>query len=596
MLVHARQQKQTLFIQRKQELKEMYERKYKLQIDNIDNENNENLKEYEAKVRLQKDSEIQKVQNQEAKQNRDKKQARLQSEISQLQENYKKRLYNFEQILREKYEKETKLIDDEVEGLLDKARQEVENISLNVNNKKDLFKEIEQVQNQEAFAIVESKELEKKILKQRDQNIDYQNKLERTKENYKNAQRTSMQMTEQLKYEIQNTEKQIQNLKARQMVPKPRVHSPDEPVQSKKKLHAKIPQNLTLSKIMKELQEIKSFMITKEEKSYLKGLPQDFNSKAPSKTLLGSNLFEKPSKTEITRGKESNDDFLGNYHQEHDQIQFAKQKLKTDKLTLKRVQEHLLEEQRKFKQEFENFKMAENKSPQRKNNLFAKKEHLNEQVKTLNKDIHMLQDKEELLKTREKALESLKPLVTVKHEKHHSMSVTNVYNQNLSYEDLHSHQNSKQKAKADKGESQFYKRWEKVIENQMDLDVATESENNDVLTDTKQDWRKYSDFNQFSKEFSSQKMDRAPSPVKTGFAYDYQNRIKMLDLKLRSGISGSENDYARKQRNQSTEFRYKMSAVCNQQTQYLNNLKTQLNSQLYERPQSSVTMTASRFL
>jgi len=564
MLVHARHQKQTLFVQRREELKEMSERKYKLQIDKIENENNENLREFEEKLRIQKDSEIQRIKDQEAKQNKEKKQLQLQSEISQLQDNYKKRLYNFEQILREKYEKETKLIDDEVGGLLEKAKQEVENISLNVSNKKDLLKEIEQVQSQEAFAIVESKELEKKILKQRDQNIEYQNKLERTKENYKNAQRTSMQMIEDLRSEIQNTEKQLQNLKAA-----PKL---DEPVQSKKKkIHAKIPQNLTLSKIMKELQEIKSFMITKEEKSYLKGLapPQDFNSKAASR----SNLFEKPSKIESP--------------DELDQIQFAKQKLKTDKLTLKRVQEHLLDEQRKFKQEFENFKMAENKSPQRKNNLLAKKEYLNEQVKTLNKDIHMLQDKEELLKTREKALES----VGKKHEKHHSVSVIN---QNLSYEDLHSHH--KQKTKTDKGESQFYKRWDKVIENQMDLDVGTESENNDVSNDTRQDWKKYSDFNQFSKEFSSQKIERAASPIKTGFAYDYQNRIKMLDLKLRSGISGSENDYARKQRNQSTEFRYKMSAVCNQQTQYLNNLKTQLNSQLYERPQSSVTLTASRFL
>lgn len=281
---------------------------------------------------------------------------------------------------------------------------------------------------------------------------------------------------------------------------------------------------------------------------------------------------------------------MGNYQEELDQIHLAKQQLKTDKLTLKRVQEHLLEEQRKFRQEFDKFKLAENKSPQKKNNLLAKKEYLNEQVKTLNKDIHLLQDKEELLKTREIALENLRPVAGGKHEKHNSgknyprilsnssqVSVTNVYNQNLSYDDLHSHhQQSKQKTKTDKGESQFYQRWEKVIENQMDLDVATESENNDVSNDTKQDWRKYSDFNQFSKEFSSQKIDRAPSPVKTGFAYDYQNRIKMLDLKLRSGVSGSENDYARKQRNQSTEFRYKMSAVCNQQSQYLNNLKTQV--------------------
>ena len=110
MLANARQQKQTLFIQRKEELKEMYERKYKLQIDNIDNENTENLREYEEKVKLQKDSEIQQIKNQEAKQNKEKKQKQLQNEISQLQNNYKKRLDNFEQILREKYEKETKVV------------------------------------------------------------------------------------------------------------------------------------------------------------------------------------------------------------------------------------------------------------------------------------------------------------------------------------------------------------------------------------------------------------------------------------------------------------------------------------------------------
>ena len=43
------------------------------------------------------------------KQNKDKKQTQLQNEISQLQDNYKKRLFNFEQVLREKYDKETKV-------------------------------------------------------------------------------------------------------------------------------------------------------------------------------------------------------------------------------------------------------------------------------------------------------------------------------------------------------------------------------------------------------------------------------------------------------------------------------------------------------
>ena len=112
MLVHAKQQKQSLWIQRKEELKNMYERKYKLQTENIDNENVENLREYEEKVKLQKDTEIQQIKNQEMKQNKDKKQTQLQNEISQLQDNYKKRLFNFEQVLREKYEKETKVLLD----------------------------------------------------------------------------------------------------------------------------------------------------------------------------------------------------------------------------------------------------------------------------------------------------------------------------------------------------------------------------------------------------------------------------------------------------------------------------------------------------
>jgi len=110
MLVNAKQQKQSLWIQRREELKNMYERKYKLQTENIDNENVENLREYEEKVKLQKDTEIQQIKNQEMKQNKDKKQTQLQNEISQLQDNYKKRLFNFEQVLREKYEKETKVL------------------------------------------------------------------------------------------------------------------------------------------------------------------------------------------------------------------------------------------------------------------------------------------------------------------------------------------------------------------------------------------------------------------------------------------------------------------------------------------------------
>ncbi len=109
MLVNAKQQKQTLWIQRRDELKNMYERKYKLETEKIDNENAENLREYEEKVKLQKDSEIQQIKNQEIKQNKDKKQTQLQNEINQLQDNYKKRLFNFEQVLREKYDKETKV-------------------------------------------------------------------------------------------------------------------------------------------------------------------------------------------------------------------------------------------------------------------------------------------------------------------------------------------------------------------------------------------------------------------------------------------------------------------------------------------------------
>lgn len=221
----------------------------------------------------------------------------------------------------------------------------------------------------------------------------------------------------------------------------------------------------------------------------------------------------------------------------------------------------------------------------RKNNLLAKKEYLNEQVKTLNKDIHALQEREEFLKTREKALENLKPSTTGKHEKHHSgiffpknskphhhstlaTSHTMRDYQSLAYEDLQ----HLPKPKQAKGESEFYKRWDKVVENQMNIDVASESESNDVLNNNAK-----TDYGQISKEFFSSKVDRSPSPVKTGFAYDYQNRIKMLDLKLRSGLAGSENDYARKQRNQSTEFRYKMNAVCTQQSQYLNSLKMQVN-------------------
>lgn len=188
---------------------------------------------------------------------------------------------------------------------------------------------------------------------------------------------------------------------------------------------------------------------------------------------------------------------------------------------------------------------------------------MNEQVKTLNKDIHALQEREDFLKNREKALENLKPTVG-KHEKHHSATSQTMRDyQSLQYEDL------QHLSKPKKGESEFYKRWDKVVENQMNIDVVSESENNDN-NNTK------IDYTQISKEFLSSKIDRSPSPVKTGFAYDYQNRIKMLDLKLRSGLAGSENDYARKQRNQSTEFRYKMNAVCTQQSQYLTSLKMQV--------------------
>ena len=63
--------------------------------------------------------------------------------------------------------------------------------------------------------------------------------------------------------------------------------------------------------------------------------------------------------------------------------------------------------------------------------------------------------------------------------------------------------------------------------------------------------------------------------------YSYQNLIKVLDLKLRSDTRGPENDYARRQRNLSTEHRYKMNAVFSEHSEWLRDMKTQVNFYFY---------------
>src|SRR5689334_3171750 len=104
MLAVAKQQKLTIAASQKEELKESYERKYVLEQERLDIQMAEDLKKYEEKEKIRKDVELQKLQEVELRQQREKKQLQLQNEINELQLGYQKRLTNYQQILREKYE------------------------------------------------------------------------------------------------------------------------------------------------------------------------------------------------------------------------------------------------------------------------------------------------------------------------------------------------------------------------------------------------------------------------------------------------------------------------------------------------------------
>lgn len=107
MLVVAKAQKQTLIASKTEELKEYYDRKLVSEQERMDIQLAEDLKKYDEKEKIKRDGEIQKTIQAELKQQTDKKQMQYQAELNQLEDNYKKRLMNYQQLLREKFEKET---------------------------------------------------------------------------------------------------------------------------------------------------------------------------------------------------------------------------------------------------------------------------------------------------------------------------------------------------------------------------------------------------------------------------------------------------------------------------------------------------------
>jgi len=96
----------TLALTQREELKENYERKFILEKEKLDLQMNEDLKHFEEKEKIRKDHEIIKIQNLELRQSKDKKKNQLNSEVIQLEENYKKRLKNYQEVLQKKFEKE----------------------------------------------------------------------------------------------------------------------------------------------------------------------------------------------------------------------------------------------------------------------------------------------------------------------------------------------------------------------------------------------------------------------------------------------------------------------------------------------------------
>lgn len=213
---------------------------------------------------------------------------------------------------------------------------------------------------------------------------------------------------------------------------------------------------------------------------------------------------------------------------------------------------------------------------------------LNDQVKRLNDDVYKLRETELLLKNKEKLLNTIGNMIRKMSLKDFDPEELEIlYKEYQELESEYKQLTAKSHKRTDTGFStdeppEFYKRWESILENQLSLDVDTSVEETKILQDNRKQTYNYSDLLErpIRHEIREEVSEDLTEPKSTKNAdYSYQNLIKVLDLKLKAtGTRGPENDYARRQRNLSTEHRYKMTAVFSEHSEWLKDMRNQVRN------------------
>ena len=139
------------------------------------------------------------------------------------------------------------------------TKKQVENIKLDISNKDEIFQEVQRLQSNEGFLNEQLQEYEHKNLNQKGENKELQEKLKMKQNTYFGVQDYAIQVIEELKKEINEKDIQLARLHKERKI-KQNPQSPQKPLIRNKSV-SKDNSNLAISKIMKELKEIKSFIL-----------------------------------------------------------------------------------------------------------------------------------------------------------------------------------------------------------------------------------------------------------------------------------------------------------------------------------------------
>ena len=191
------------------------------------------------------------------------------------------------------------MIEEETQNSIKDMKKQVDDIKLNINNKDEILRELQRLQSSEDLLSIQLKEYEQKVAKQKNENQGLLQKLQIKQTEYLGIQQHASQLLEELKKEIKEKDAQIERLSHTKTIKQGSQSA--KKLSTRNKSASKENENIALSKIMKELQVIKSFImvhqqfffiLTKKPKegeksnSYLKVFRNNNSPKVASKSLL----------------------------------------------------------------------------------------------------------------------------------------------------------------------------------------------------------------------------------------------------------------------------------------------------------------------